>query len=293
MLVYRQKSCNHWSEESVWLLPGTSPQAKRMLYYIQEAGDFTTYSQYYTEREGLNSFLIVYTISGTGKLLYQKSEYCLKPGSVFFINCMEYQRYENAGKQPWSFLWLHFNGCSSLAFFEEFIKSGSPVLEGEELARSGLPGVEEELRSILASCQDGKFQTQIMTSHGIETILTYLLAASCDKRLFAAGACAHIEEMMKYLDRHYAEKITLDMLAALFAQNKFTLQKEFKKAAGVSPTEYLIACRISHAKALLRYSDMTVNEIACTVGVENVSHFINLFKRSENMTPGDFRKFWE
>ena len=133
--MYRQKSCNHWSEDSVWRMPYTTPQAKKMLYYIQEAGDFTAYSQYYTERENLNSFLIVYTLSGDGKLLYRKNEYPLRAGSVFFINCMDYQLYQNDSKYPWHFLWIHFNGCSSLAYFEEFMKGGTPVLYTEEISR--------------------------------------------------------------------------------------------------------------------------------------------------------------
>ena len=160
-------------------MPYTTPQAKKMLYYIQEAGDFTAYSQYYTERENLNSFLIVYTLSGDGKLLYRKNEYPLRAGSVFFINCMDYQLYQNDSKYPWHFLWIHFNGCSSLAYFEEFMKGGTPVLYTEEISREeeyciafpgrmpegGRPVIEENLRSILNCCADMKFQTETHTSH--------------------------------------------------------------------------------------------------------------------------------
>ena len=304
--MYRQKSCNHWSEDSVWRMPYTTPQAKKMLYYIQEAGDFTAYSQYYTERENLSSFLIVYTLSGDGKLLYRKNEYPLRAGSVFFINCMDYQLYQNDSKYPWHFLWIHFNGCSSLAYFEEFMKGGTPVLYTEEISREeeyciAFPGrmpegarpvIEENLRSILNCCADMKFQTEILVSHAVETILTLLLSASCKKRLSVCGASVRIEEMMKYIDRHHGEKITLDTLAAEFAQNKYTLQKEFKRAVGLTPTAYTIACRINHARELLRYSDLTVNEIAYKVGMDNVSHFINLFKKSENLTPGSFKRIW-
>lgn len=304
--MYRQESCNHWSEDSVWLMPPVAPQAKKMLYYIQEAGDFTAYSRYYTERESLDSFLIVYTISGTGKLLYRKNEYLLKPGSVFFINCMDYQLYQSVLGEPWHFLWIHFNGRTALAYFEEFIKGGSPVLYAEELCDetelwgNAFPGkahqkeyvIEPLLKNILNSCGDMKFQTQILVSHTIETILTLLLSASCGKRMSACGASVRIEEMMKFIDRHHGEKITLDVLAAEFAQNKYTLQKEFKKATGLTPAAYTLACRMNHARELLRYSEMTVNEIAYAVGMDHVSHFINMFKKSENVTPGNFRRLW-
>lgn len=225
--MYTEKSYNHWSEDSTWLTPNISPSAKNMLYYIQEAGDFTTYSKYYTERENLNSFLIVYTLSGNGRLHYRDNDYLLNPGSAFFINCMDYQFYQNISELPWHILWIHFNGCSSLAYFEEFIKNGSPVISITERAK-----IEEPLRAIYRYYRDMDYQTELLVSHAIETILTELLLASYRSRLPDNRDSSRVNNIMKYIDQHFAEKITLDDLSARFAQNKYSLQKEFKKNSG-------------------------------------------------------------
>lgn len=285
--MYIEKSYNHWSADSTWLIPNTTASARKMLYYIQEAGDFTTYSKYYTERENLNSFLIAYTLSGEGKLTYQDNEYLLEPGSVFFINCMDYQLYKNASDTPWHFLWIHFNGCSSLAYFEEFIKNGSPVISIPQSQK-----IEEPLHAILRYYQHRDYQTEFLVSHAIESLLTELVLTSYHSRLPDNTDSSRANQIMKYIDKHYAEKITLDDLSNRFAQNKYTLQKDFKKAVGITPTAYMISCRLSQAKVLLQYSDLTVNEISYKVGIENVSHFINLFKKQEGMTPASFRKIW-
>uniref|UniRef100_UPI003568068E helix-turn-helix transcriptional regulator n=1 Tax=Cohnella sp. TaxID=1883426 RepID=UPI003568068E len=72
----------------------------------------------------------------------------------------------------------------------------------------------------------------------------------------------------------------------------YHLSKEFKCYTGFSPNEYLIHTRITRAKELLRFTDMPVAEIALSVGVDNVSHFINLFRDRETMTPLAYRKTW-
>ncbi|WP_366250085.1 helix-turn-helix domain-containing protein [Thomasclavelia ramosa] len=57
--------------------------------------------------------------------------------------------------------------------------------------------------------------------------------------------------------------------------------------------EYIILSRISYAKGLLKNTDLTVQEITFEVGMNNVSHFINLFKARENLTPLAYRKNWK
>lgn len=56
--------------------------------------------------------------------------------------------------------------------------------------------------------------------------------------------------------------------------------------------EYLINCRLDYAKELLKYSDKSIYDITFLIGMNNVSHFTNLFKSRENLTPHAFRCQW-
>ena len=71
----------------------------------------------------------------------------------------------------------------------------------------------------------------------------------------------------EYLDEHYTEKLTLDDLAEKFFINKFYLSKIFKETYGTTVNNYLISKRITRAKQLLRFTDMTVDEIGVGVGM--------------------------
>ncbi len=68
------------------------------------------------------------------------------------------------------------------------------------------------------------------------------------------------------------------------------LNKTLKKTTGKT-TKLLISERIAlEARALLKYTNCTINEIAFCLGFEDPSHFIKFFKKSEQTTPNVFRK---
>ncbi|TXK68224.1 helix-turn-helix transcriptional regulator [Paenibacillus sp. N3.4] len=87
--------------------------------------------------------------------------------------------------------------------------------------------------------------------------------------------------------------MSLDQLADEHAVSKFHLAKRFKQYTGYSPHEFLIQIRMTHAKEWLKYSDLPISEITARVGIDNTSHFINLFKDRFTQTPLAFRKKWQ
>lgn len=61
----------------------TQYDGKEPLFYMQEAGYFKTVWPYFTERASLNSFLVLYTLSGEGHLSYEGQEYEVTEGACF------------------------------------------------------------------------------------------------------------------------------------------------------------------------------------------------------------------
>ncbi|MEG0216116.1 MAG: helix-turn-helix transcriptional regulator, partial [Hungatella sp.] len=90
----------------------------------------------------------------------------------------------------------------------------------------------------------------------------------------------------------FKEEISLDCLCQQFGVSKFHLCREFKRYIGRSVTHYLIENRLNFAKELLRNSTLSISCISEQCGINHVSHFINLFKRKEGITPAVYRKEW-
>ncbi len=102
----------------------------------------------------------------------------------------------------------------------------------------------------------------------------------------------HDEEVIKiqeWLKKNYHTEINLSDLAQRFNLNVRSFNRRFRAAAGKTPMQYLQEVRIGQAQELLKKSNLTVSEIAFSVGYQDVSYFSGLFRRLNSVTPGEYR----
>ena len=284
---YMENADYTWSEDSIRYINTASLSARQTFFYVQEAGYFLTSPPYFTERKNLASYLIIYTISGRGQLTYQDSTYCLSPGTVMFIDCMNYHYYECLKNQKWEILWLHFNGTSAMGYYNEFIKNKFHILDSLDPFF-----IESKLRRILSLTQQKDYLAEILVSGLIVEILTQILVKNSSKNMSHGSIPDYLKKTIKEMDSRFRETLTLDQLAGFANISKFHFSREFKRYIGMTPNEYIIVTRISHAKEMLKYTDLTIEEITFDCGFHNVSHFINLFKVHEKITPLKYRAAW-
>lgn len=93
-----------------------------------------------------------------------------------------------------------------------------------------------------------------------------------------------------YIEQHYKEPITLDTLAERVSINKFYIAHAFKREYGVSPINFLIACRIREGKRLLAETDLSLSQIAAVLGFSSPSYFSQRFRHAEGVSPTEYRK---
>jgi YesN/AraC family two-component response regulator len=94
----------------------------------------------------------------------------------------------------------------------------------------------------------------------------------------------------RYIDNHYKESLTLDLLAAEANVNKYYLAHAFKQAYSISPINYMIICRVQEAKRLLTETDLSLSQISSILGFSSASYFSQRFRKSEGMSPAEYRK---
>ena len=122
------------------------------------------------------------------------------------------------------------------------------------------------------------------------SIEALIVAVNKIEELGSADACtdARMIEIMNYVQANYID-ITLDDLAEKFFLSKPYLSKYIKEKSGMTFGDLVKKIRMKKAKALLKSSNMTVENIAMSVGYQNVEHFNRLFKKACDMTPMQFR----
>src|SRR6476660_2621744 len=102
-----------------------------------------------------------------------------------------------------------------------------------------------------------------------------------------AGALRRVRE---YVQVHLNESIDLSMLAAVAGLSMHHFAREFKQSAGVTPHHYLIQKRIERAQQILAQTDLSLAEIAYTVGFSDQGHLARHFRALLGTTPREFRR---
>ncbi|WP_254871030.1 response regulator [Bacillus sp. Marseille-Q1617] len=101
---------------------------------------------------------------------------------------------------------------------------------------------------------------------------------------------AIVENVRQYMDRHYANEISLTSLAEQFHINSAYLSEMFKELVGQNFSDYLVNLRMDKARALLKDEQLKIIEIAHLVGYSNSGYFSTVFKRRFGQKPLDYRK---
>ena len=98
--------------------------------------------------------------------------------------------------------------------------------------------------------------------------------------------CAAVK---RYIDLHFKEPLTLEQLAEEAHMNKFYLSHAYKREYGVSPINYMTNKRIEESKYLLAETDLSMSRIAQLLGFSSLSYFSQVFRRTQEMSPMEYR----
>lgn len=98
------------------------------------------------------------------------------------------------------------------------------------------------------------------------------------------------QRVVRFLEKHYAEDLSLDMLAEAMGHNKSYLCVAFKKNTQQTILDCLNTIRIRRAAELIVYSDHSLAQVAQMCGFSSVSHFNQVFLKYVGNTPGQCRR---
>lgn len=97
-------------------------------------------------------------------------------------------------------------------------------------------------------------------------------------------------QVRQYVEEHYSEEISLNLLAQIFYLNPNYLSHMFKREMGCNYIDYLTGLRIENAKKLLLDPESKVYEVCRQVGYGNQRYFSRLFEKYTGHTPSQYKK---
>jgi transcriptional regulator GlxA family with amidase domain len=115
---------------------------------------------------------------------------------------------------------------------------------------------------------------------------------NCGTNLKANFSDKAVTDSLAFINDNFSERFSLAQLAEKCEISNSQFIRRFKAATGITPSEYLLKVRLSHAKQLLLNSDLLIKEIAQLCGFENEYYFSNFFKKNMKLSPKNYRKMY-
>ena len=99
----------------------------------------------------------------------------------------------------------------------------------------------------------------------------------------------HLLRAKDTIDARYREPLDVAALAKAARLSEAHFSREFRRAFGDSPHQYLLTRRLERAAALLRNTDRSVADICFSVGLQSVGSFTTSFTRTYGKSPTVYR----
>lgn len=99
-----------------------------------------------------------------------------------------------------------------------------------------------------------------------------------------------VAQVLTYIHKNIYDDIDIDDLADVACVTKPYLIRLFKRSVQVSPLQYINRKKIEKAELLLLTEDLSIKELAYTLGFGDHSYFIRLFKKITGKTPQEYRE---
>ncbi len=270
-------------EPSKIFLYSASSRARSLFYYLLCIGHYHCSAEYLVARQRYDSFLLIYTLSGSGYVL-QGGEYrSVGTGSIALLDCYQSHTYK-ASEEGWEILWMHIDGPILRSWFSALSQGGEPVIQ---LLPSAYV-VERNLYQIFSVFDKQEVVSEARISQLITNVLTELyLARFAGEKTTSVDA---IEEVLTYISMHIEQSLSVEDLARRANLSPYYFSRLFKQSTGFSPHEYMLNHRVANAKYLLRTTDFPIKKVASCCGFSTASSFCTNFKKRVGSSPLQYRE---
>lgn len=263
--------------------------ARRNLFYVQEAGYLQSLKPHESRRRGLDSYLFMIILSGSGIVRYNNESRTVSAPDCVLLDCRSEYSHISSADDPWELMWIHFNGPHAAFYYEYFTGRHSNIFRLPDASH-----VSDSIRKIIELHEVHTADSALITSCIITELLTgAVTAVGMEKENDSASVNAKLNAVISYIDGHFTEKLSLDDIASKFYISKYYLSHAFKKKYNTGVMQYVLMKRISLAKEMLRYSGDSIESVAAKCGISDASYFNKVFKKAEGITASQYRSTWK
>ncbi|MBB3105188.1 AraC family transcriptional regulator [Azomonas macrocytogenes] len=242
-------------------------------------------------RRGNTPFAIVqHTLTGEGNLRFEGRHYRLRAGDTMLVMVPHDHCYWLEPGNNWEFFWMAMYGKEALRLQRALLIERGPVLR-----------LTDKTIERLADNVDALIREPDLTAGRASALAYETLMALHDDLLMPDGTGdssrpgivatvqQHIHTCLRGEPGLAGDKLDVANLAHLAGLSRSHFSRQFTRAAGMSPAEYVLHERMKRAAYLLEITDLSVKAIALSVGIPDPNYFSKQFRRAFACSPSEFR----
>ncbi|GGG87636.1 AraC family transcriptional regulator [Paenibacillus radicis (ex Gao et al. 2016)] len=242
---------------------------------------------------GLRDLYIVhYVHSGKGQFSTGGETYKLTAGAGFLITPGTLVHYTADDTDPWSYSWIGFDGLHARAFLQRAgLSVSQPIFHANNGNDAENNWFEDAYRLLMDAYQreSSDIWEQSVLYRYIAELVECSEARSPEPKR-ANSKEVYMSQAITYIENSYSQKTTVQDIAQAVGLDSTYLSGLFKQQYGLSLQLFLLQFRMNRAVELLANPDLTVSDIARSVGYTDPFLFSKMFKKTIGIPPRAYRE---
>ena len=252
---------------------------------------FEECSPNHTWGPGVRDHYIVHVIlSGRGLFTADGQTHDLESGQGFLICPGQIVRYEADAMDPWTYSWAGFHGLKADSVLRKAgLDPQNPIFSINEDTNGEL--LKKNLNDMIISARNEE-SSELMLTGFLYLFLSRLVQNHQRQASEVPGLISsdrYVARAVEYIERNYAGKLSVGDISRKLKINRSYLSALFSRYLGMPPRDFMIGYRMDKACELLKKPQLSVGDVARSVGYEDPLQFSKIFRKSTGVSPKQYR----
>ena len=133
-----------------------------------------------------------------------------------------------------------------------------------------------------------RFMQSYNSTDALKEAVDFLIAGA-ETGTVESPESSYVERAKTYILNNTDKLLTVKDVSRYISLNPEYFTRLFKRETGYNIKDYIIQCKVTVAKDLLINSNLPISMVALELGYGNFSHFTQMFRRAEGVTPKEYR----
>lgn len=228
-------------------------------------------------------------LSGSGFLTYQDKTQEIVKGDFFIMPPHSQITYYPNKEDPWSYIWLEFNGSMVKTLLDKTSYSEANYVFKDDKNHSLKRALVEMIYRDNNLFDDA--ESLSVASYLLRVFSFLLKNYPKSQKTNISKREQTLIQIEKYLLAHYDNpNLSMEEVARVFSFSQSYLTRLFKSEAGITPIQYVNELRMKRAIELLNLHSFTIDQIAEAVGYDNQFYFTKRFKKYYGVPPSKYKQ---